>query len=99
MLKSGMTSAASNQRGQTRLNILSKSIVSGPIDFALKVGLPNMEKELAQYIAKVAFRAGADLTDLIPLLKEHCDDDEFSIYARAPGVGVAQIVSYDMANY
>ena len=42
-----------------------------------------MDKELATYISKVAFRSASELNDLIPLLKKHCNEEEYKLFARA----------------
>lgn len=42
-----------------------------------------MDNELARHVAMTAFRSSANLNDLIPLLKQHCRDDEYQIYLEA----------------
>jgi hypothetical protein len=44
-----------------------------------------MEKDLAKIVALTAFRSSADLNNLIPLLKEHCSEDE----CRTFGIAIA----------
>jgi len=50
-----------------------------------------MKEELARYVARVAFRASADLGDLIPLIKEHCPQEEYEKFAPAIGSAAAAI--------
>jgi hypothetical protein len=52
----------------------------------------KMNKELAKYIAKVAFKASADLGAIIPFIKEHCSQEEyediaFAIASATAGIG------------
>ena len=42
-----------------------------------------MDNELARHIAVTAFRSSANMNDLIPLLKEHCSNDEYQVYLEA----------------
>jgi hypothetical protein len=42
-----------------------------------------MDKDLAVHIAMTAYRASVDLGDLVPLLKEHCTEDEYKTLTRA----------------
>lgn len=42
-----------------------------------------MDREIARHVARVAFRASADLGDLVPLIKEHCSQDEYQKLGRA----------------
>ncbi|WP_198116950.1 hypothetical protein [Massilia rhizosphaerae] len=44
-----------------------------------------MEKELAKLVALTAFRSSGELNNLLPLLKEHCDEGEY----RQLSVGIA----------
>lgn len=50
-----------------------------------------MDRELAQLIAKTAFRSGTDLTDMVPMLKEHCEDSEYQTFLRAIATASATI--------
>ncbi|MCL2021284.1 MAG: hypothetical protein FWG81_04100 [Betaproteobacteria bacterium] len=48
--------------------------------------------ELARFVAAKAFRCSAELTDLVPLLKEFVSDgDEYKTYAKAIALVSAQI--------
>lgn len=62
-----------------------------------------MEKDLAEFILKTAFRSSADLNDLIPLLKQHCSDDEYRIYfdaiSRASGEIAVKILNPIFKQY
>ena len=42
-----------------------------------------MDKELAQHVVRVAFRSAAQLQDLLPLLKEHCNGREYKAFTMA----------------
>ena len=44
-----------------------------------------MDKELAKIVALTAFRSSADINNLIPMLKEHCSEDE----CRDFGIAIA----------
>lgn len=50
-----------------------------------------MDKELAEYVVKVAFKSESDLIDLIPLLKEHCNENEYKKLAVAIATVAATI--------
>ena len=39
-----------------------------------------MKAELARHIALVAFRSSANLNELLPLIRDHCDEDEYRAY-------------------
>lgn len=41
-----------------------------------------MHKEIAHHIAYESFRISAKLNNLIPLLKENCDNDEYEFLAK-----------------
>lgn len=41
-----------------------------------------MKKELAHHIAYETFRASSMLNNMIPILKQHCDDEEYQLVAR-----------------
>lgn len=43
----------------------------------------KMNNELAEYVVKIAFKSESDLNDLIPLLKEHCNANEYKKLAVA----------------
>lgn len=57
-----------------------------------------MNKDLAQHVARVAFRSSADLNDLIPLLKEHCDQEEYAKYLKAIASASAEISTTILAR-
>jgi len=44
-----------------------------------------MDKELARHVVRETFRGWKFLTDLVPLLKQHCDPDEYAVYKKAIG--------------
>ena len=47
-----------------------------------------METELARHVVIVAFRSAALLQELIPLLKEHCDEAEYRSFIE----GIAKAI-------
>ena len=52
----------------------------------------KMNKELAKHIARIAFKASADLGDVIPFVKERCSQEEyeeiaFAIASATAGIG------------
>ena len=51
----------------------------------------HMEKELAKLVALTAFRSSAELGNLIPLLREHCDEDEYRRLGAAIATASAEI--------
>ena len=50
-----------------------------------------MDKEIARHVARVGFRAMRELSDLLPLLKEHCDAKEYETIAKAIATASAHI--------
>ena len=50
-----------------------------------------MEKELARHIAATAFRSAVQLSEMIPLLKAHCDEAEFKTFVKAIATANATI--------
>ena len=42
-----------------------------------------MNKEIAEYVASAAFKSAADLTRLIPILKDHLSMEEYEHYRKA----------------
>lgn len=42
-----------------------------------------MDKDLAQHVAMTAWQSFGRLESLIPVLKKHCDQDEFKTYLKA----------------
>ncbi|MCK4840357.1 MAG: hypothetical protein KAT04_00580 [Methylococcales bacterium] len=57
-----------------------------------------MDKELAEYAVKVAFKSESDLNDLIPLLKEHCSENEYKKLAIAIAT-VASTINTEILNH
>ncbi|GHT98807.1 hypothetical protein FACS1894154_04730 [Betaproteobacteria bacterium] len=50
-----------------------------------------MDVNLARHVGRTAFRASADLGNLIPLLKEHCSSEEYMKLAPAIASAVTAI--------
>jgi hypothetical protein len=42
-----------------------------------------MDKELARHVAATAFRSAVELSDMLPILKEHCDKSENETFLKA----------------
>ena len=42
-----------------------------------------MDQELARHIVRVTFRSWGLLTDLIPLIKKHCDTEEYQELSKS----------------
>jgi hypothetical protein len=42
-----------------------------------------MKAELAKHVAMVSFRSSANLNELVPLLREHCEESEYRQYLDA----------------
>ncbi len=57
-----------------------------------------MDKELAHHIAYTAFGASAKINNLIPLLKKHCDKDEYEIMSKKIGACSGEI-AIELFNY
>jgi len=57
-----------------------------------------MEKELAKLVALTAFRSSAELGNLIPLLREHCDEDEYRHLGAAIAAVSAEISGQILRN-
>lgn len=51
----------------------------------------KLNKELARIIGVTAFRSAADMGHLVPLLKEHCSDEERKTYGIAIATAMASI--------
>jgi hypothetical protein len=47
-----------------------------------------MDRRLAKHVVRTAFRSGGKLEELLPLLKEHCDDEEYDEYRRAIAMAI-----------
>jgi hypothetical protein len=56
-----------------------------------------LNRELAKHVAVTGFRSMSEVTDLLPLLKEHCTADEYSAYRGAitniAGAIVIQVIN------
>ncbi|MBV8186008.1 MAG: hypothetical protein JOY64_22990 [Alphaproteobacteria bacterium] len=50
-----------------------------------------MDRKLAKHVAREAFRSGRNLEELLPLLREHCDDGEHDEYRRAIAMAIFAI--------
>ena len=50
-----------------------------------------MDRELAKLVAVTAFRSSADINNLVPLLKECCNEAEYKAYALAIASASAEI--------
>lgn len=50
-----------------------------------------MDKRIARYIVAVSFRSMAPLQQMLPLLKEHCTQEEYQVYSRAIATVIAEI--------
>jgi len=42
-----------------------------------------MDRELARHVLMAGFRSASALQDLVPVLKKHCDPNEFDEYVKA----------------
>ncbi|MDM3870360.1 hypothetical protein QSV34_03220 [Porticoccus sp. W117] len=42
-----------------------------------------MKKDLAEFVANIAFKNSSELSKLLPLLKEQLDQDEYGYYVQA----------------
>jgi len=50
-----------------------------------------MEKELALHVIRTALRSAGSLEELLPLLKEHCDEKEYDEYRMAIATAIYNI--------
>lgn len=50
-----------------------------------------MDKDLAKDVATRGFMAMSQLTELLPVLKQHCDEAEYKTFLRAIGAVSASI--------
>jgi hypothetical protein len=50
-----------------------------------------MDKDLAKLVALTSFRSAADLTHLIPLLREHCSEEEAHKFSTSIANASAEI--------
>ena len=57
-----------------------------------------MDRNLARHIVRTAFRCGGKLEELLPLLKEHCDDAEYGEYRRAIAMAIFGIQNINQVN-
>jgi len=49
-----------------------------------------MERELAKHVVVTGFRSSSVLQELIPLLKKHCNPDEYEQFAKAIASVIAE---------
>lgn len=56
-----------------------------------------MDEQIARHVARVAFRASADLGELIPLVKAHCSADEYKKLGHAIASATA-VVGVEVLN-
>ena len=49
-----------------------------------------MEKELALHVVRTAFASAGKLEELLPLLKEHCGEEEGESY----GMAIASVIAH-----
>ena len=47
-----------------------------------------MDKETAGEVIRAAFRSGAELEKLLPVLKERCNAEDYKEYARQVGLAI-----------
>jgi len=47
-----------------------------------------MDKEVAREVIRAAFRSGAELEKLLPMLKQHCSAEDYKDYARQVGMAI-----------
>jgi hypothetical protein len=50
-----------------------------------------MDKDLARHVVATASRSSAQLNELIPLLKAHCEDSEYRTLLKAIATAMATI--------
>ena len=50
-----------------------------------------MDKELGLHIVRTAFRSTAALEELLPLLQQHCREEEARAYGRAIASSIASV--------
>ena len=48
-----------------------------------------MNIDLARHVVRAAFRSSGELSNLLPLLKEHLDASEYQRYAKAIAAAIA----------
>jgi hypothetical protein len=51
----------------------------------------QMQKDLARHLIRTAFRAGRELEELLPLLKQHLSAEEYARYASKIAVAMDAI--------
>jgi hypothetical protein len=63
----------------------------------------KMDKELARHVVYESFKASSKINNLIPLLKKHCDKDEYDLLvkkiAAISGEIGTELMNYVFANY
>lgn len=42
-----------------------------------------MNKEISRHVVQVAFKSANQLSELLPLLKNHCEDEEYQVLRKA----------------
>lgn len=50
-----------------------------------------MNIDVARHVIRALFRSGRELEELIPLLKENCEADEYQVYVKAIATAIASI--------
>jgi hypothetical protein len=56
-----------------------------------------LDRELAKHVVVTGFRSMSEVTDLLPLLKDHCTTNEYAMYRQAitdiAGAIVTQVIN------
>jgi hypothetical protein len=52
-----------------------------------------MDSKLAWHIIGVSFRVNRELQDLLPILKKHCDGEEYQEYAQRIARGIHAVTT------
>jgi hypothetical protein len=50
-----------------------------------------MDIDLARHVVRAAFRSSHELGELLPVLKEHCSEEEYRAYTKAIATAIASI--------
>lgn len=56
-----------------------------------------MDRKLARHFASVVFKCESQLVDIVPLLKQHCDEEEYKMYGKAIA-SIAATINLDLLN-
>ena len=56
-----------------------------------------MDRRIAEHIAKIAFRASADLCNVYPLVKEHCSPAQYEKLSRSIA-SISGAIGLDILN-